>query len=134
MAGLPKVGRDKYEKLETVLTKVITRELNSKQVLNTDQAIGMNGEDKVEPFTIDMPIVPGPDNVETTVGFCYLTFRDSFEASNAAKYLSHVGLDSKHFFRVCRIDDFETAISESGESERPVKVGFSRVRLADAEE
>lgn len=122
LAGLPKVGRDKYDRLKTVLRKVVTRELTNKQILNTDQT--GNGDEKVEPFTIDLPIIDQQDGSESTVGFCYLSFRDSFEASNAAKCLSHTGIDNKHTFRVCRIDDFDTFLS--GEYEPAAKVGFSR--------
>lgn len=125
VGGLPKVPKEKCDKLKTVLKKVIIRELTNKAVINIDES----GEDKVEPFTIDLPLVPNENGEEMTVGFCYLTFRDTFEATNAVKYLSHVGLDNRHCFRVCRIDDFENVISEAGEYAPAEKLGFRRVRF-----
>ncbi|EPR58434.1 putative eukaryotic translation initiation factor [Toxoplasma gondii TgCatPRC2] len=113
LVGVPKVGKDKHEKLRLVLDKKMGEELLKK-----------GAESVNEGLTISMPV-----NEETgmTKGFCFVTFSNQFNAQHAAHHLNGWALDAKHTFRAALLDDFDEIVGRGANYRPPIKLlGFTR--------
>lgn len=113
LVGVPKVGKDKHEKLRIVLGKKMIEELSKK-----------GAESVNEGLTISMPV-----NEETgmTKGFCFVTFSSQFNAQHAAHHLNGWALDAKHTFRAALLDDFDEIVGRGADYRPPIKLlGFTR--------
>eukprot|EP00928_Gymnodinium_smaydae_P003346 TRINITY_DN111_c0_g2_i1.p2 TRINITY_DN111_c0_g2~~TRINITY_DN111_c0_g2_i1.p2 ORF type:complete len:700 (+),score=206.55 TRINITY_DN111_c0_g2_i1:98-2197(+) len=89
ICGLPKVNKDKYDRLSGVLNKII----------------GKYGENERH-----MPL--NPETGETD-GFAIVTYNTQESADTALKTLDGMALDKKHVFKVLPLDQFDEITSRS---------------------
>ena len=129
IAGLPCVTQEKFEKLRGAVSKRIFTEMLQKNIFTPkdDPANSPNGS---YPFTINFVQVE-KDGTSMIDGVCFVTLKDAFEANKAVQCLRNSGLDSKHPFCVCLLDDFDNITSETNETPLSKDVGLCRVNLRD---
>lgn len=103
ITGIPKVPKEKYDKLLGVLSKLIDK----------------HGKcDKIMPF--------GPSGAETQ-GLLLATFASAEAAVNARTTLNGMSLDKKHTFKVIMMDEFDRIVERPDEFEPVSSIsGFSR--------
>jgi translation initiation factor 3 subunit B len=109
ICNIPKVGKAKYDKLLSVLGKIIDK----------------NGSNtKVMPFDEQEP--------PTTLGMVIVTFDSVEDADKAAITLDGMSLDKSHVFKVVKMDKFDEIVKRDEEF-RPVKSlsTFSRSDFKD---
>jgi len=91
ICNVPKVGKEKLGKLESVLGRII----------------GKQG-----PHKMIMPLNP---NTDMTDGFLIVTFENKQDAEKCAKELNGYPLDKTHTFKVVKLDDFDIVTSRKEE-------------------
>jgi translation initiation factor 3 subunit B len=83
ICNVPKVGKEKLEKLKSVIKKII---------------------DKCGEHTLHMPV---NEEANATYGFVIATFDSKSVADDAAKKLDGMSLDKIHTFKCVKLDDFD---------------------------
>ncbi|XP_053992275.1 uncharacterized protein LOC128883680 isoform X2 [Hylaeus volcanicus] len=129
LTGIPSVNQDKFEKLENALCKRIVTEMQQKGVLNLMEDKEKSGK-HTYPLQLFIPQVM-KDGVLVTQNICFVTFKSAFLAKKAVSCLKNTGLDSKHPFCVCLLDEYHSIVDETQDTQLNENIGFSRSDLRD---
>jgi len=103
IANLPTVGKEKYDKLLSVISKLIDKAGKSEKYMPLNPETGKTG------------------------GFVIATYEDKEAASNAVQILDGMSLDKAHTFKVVKLDTFDEIANRAEEFEAKSTIqSFSR--------